>query len=121
MEIYQWMLDLINPRIIDLEDLSQAGHGLILQNSYIVLNRKDNEKEQVTALLHEMLHLHPHFISYTGGLWAGTIQRDENIESEIEKNAQRLYNERRDLVEIMRLKLEEAKKITLSNHSNQEE
>lgn len=103
----EYLFNYINPDKIDLEGYDTSGCGYILPNGLIFLNKKDSLDTQVEALLHEILHLHPDFITYTGALFQG-YRRDEYIEAQIEERAQKLKKQRSDIVSHIKEILKEA-------------
>ena len=108
------LLRYADPAKIDLGSYDSERVGCIFSNGLILLSRRCPPDEQVRILLHEIIHMHPQFMSYTGGLWEGSIVRDEGIESKIEALAQRTFLERQDIVSILRDRLNEAAKHPLN-------
>lgn len=104
MDIEQ-LLNFLYPRKIDLGDYGKSGIGFIFPNGYIFLNRSTPEEEQIKTILHEIFHLDEKFIDYTKDICTGISQRDEKIESRIEKLAQKTYTERPDIVAVVRERL----------------
>lgn len=106
--IYYNLLQYVRPERIDLERYESLGAERMLPSGLIIINKSRPLDEQVKTVLHEIIHMHPRFIAYTGGLFQGTLTRDEQIESEIESLAQRTFAERPDIVDFVRKKLAEA-------------
>ncbi len=103
------LLEYVRPEKIDLGGYEEAPRfGVIFPSGLIMINKNDPLDEQIRTILHEIIHMHPSFIAYTGGLWERTITRDEQIESEIEKLAQDTFSTRPDIVDFIKRKLEEA-------------
>lgn len=92
----------------------------IYRPAFIYINLNDCEEEQIQTLLHEIMHYHPRFASYTvgTGLPYPKISEgprgspiDEKIESAIEKSSQYIYDNQKDVVERARKVLRDAKSI----------
>jgi len=110
MELFpDYFFEEIEKPEIEFEDFSREGLGYVFPRRVYFLNRNDSPEEQVKSFLHELYHLHPKFVSYTGGLWQETIDRDEERESKIEAMAIEIFETRSDIVEIVRTKLQNAK------------
>ena len=95
----------IDKQYIVLENLSGVGTGFnyIFLLNEIILNRNDSLENQIMTLLHEICHLHPKFMSYTGALWySNYAKRSEEIEKDIDKYALKIYNELPDIVNLAR-------------------
>jgi|SRR3990167_380085 len=88
------------PENIDLSGIAPNA-GYIIQRGIIFVSRRSTLAEQVTTLLHEIIHLAPPFRAYTESLWSGSGTRDEYIESQIEVAAQEAYRTRPDIVRII--------------------
>jgi Zn-dependent peptidase ImmA (M78 family) len=102
------LLKYVVPEKIDIAEYETAKLGIILQNGLILVNKSDSLEEQVKTVLHEIIHMHPEFISYTGGLWDGSISRNEEYERKIEQSAQQIYSKRKDIIDFITAKLREA-------------
>ena len=109
-----YLKDYLREDKIDLEDYSLQGAGIILPNGVMFINKKDHLEEQVMTVLHEVLHLHPEFIAYTGGIWKKTMQRDEAVERMIEDLARKVYDKMPDVVDLVRKTIVDAKKHPLN-------
>lgn len=92
----------LKPENIELIDSPQRGLGGIYPNGVMFIGGLESLVGQVKTILHEVLHLHPLFIAYTGGLWQASIPRDEQIEHLTENHAQRVFRERKDVVDLVR-------------------
>jgi Zn-dependent peptidase ImmA (M78 family) len=101
------------PEKIDIGEYDSSKTGFIFPNGIILINGCDSLEEQVKTVLHEIIHMHPEFISYTGGLWEKSIVRNEEYEQKIEQLAQQTYVQRKDIVEIIILQIEKARARTL--------
>lgn len=95
---------------IDLGRYDSLNVGMILPNGTILVNENASLEEQVMTILHEIGHMHPRFMSYTGGLWEGSLRRDERVEAAIESFAQDAYQSRPDVVAIIKEELQRAKR-----------
>jgi hypothetical protein len=104
----EYLTSYLNPTNICLENLEEEGSGYMLQNGLIILRRKDSLEQQTQALLHELTHMHPNFISYTGCIWS-SHPRNEKTESLIEKHANKIYKERPNIVNFVKKIIAEAK------------
>lgn len=103
------LLRYVVPEKIDIGNYKSTQLGFILPNGLILINGHSPLEEQVKTVLHEIIHLHPKFISYTGGLWEQSIPRNEEYEQEIEQLAQQTYDQREDLVGIIIAQIEKAR------------
>ena len=95
---------------IDLGGYDSLNVGMILPNGTIFVNENAPLDEQVMTVLHEISHMHPRFMSYTGGLWEGSLRRDESIETAIDSFAQDAYLSRPDVVAMIKDELQKAKR-----------
>ncbi len=103
-----WMLKYLLADNLDVTNYKTPQLGLVMPFG-IFVNGRDNKEEQIKTVLHEVMHYHPDFMSYTGGLWQNVVSRDETIESEIERRALILYETRKDLVLFIEVQLHMAK------------
>jgi len=102
------LLQYVIPEKIDIGHYETTGLGLILPNGLIMVNGSDSLEEQVKTVLHEIIHMHPEFISYTKDLWKGSISRNDKYERRIEQSAQQVYVQRKDIVSLIIARLDEA-------------
>ena len=111
----EYLKDYFNPKKIYLDDLD--GKGYIFRNGLMIVNKNDFEEEQIKTVLHETIHFHPDFMSYTGLITDGNHNdlRDDEIESKIEVMVQEIYNTKSDIVKLVRNSLNEAKKLSPNN------
>jgi Zn-dependent peptidase ImmA (M78 family) len=103
------LLRYVVPEKIDIGEYDSAKTGVILPNGLILINGCDSLEEQVKTVLHEIIHMHPEFISYTGGLWENSILRNEEYENRIEQLAQQIYARRKDIVKVIIAQIKEAR------------
>jgi len=83
---------------------------MILPNGTIFVNESAPLDVQVMTVLHEISHMRPRFMSYTGGLWEGSLIRDESIETAIDSFAQDAYLSRPDVVAMIKDELQKARR-----------
>ena len=95
---------------IDLGRYDALKVGMMLPNGTIFINEDAPLEEQVMTVLHEISHMHPMFMSYTGGLWEGSLRRNESIETAIDLFAQDAYKSRPDVVAMIKDELQKAKR-----------
>ncbi len=110
VEFPEYLFKYFNPEKIEFINSENNGAEQY-KNGLIFVLETDDRKECVISLFHEVLHFHPHFISYTGGLSQRTLDRSDSIEKEIDDMAYQLYDEREDLVELAEKVIEESKKL----------
>ncbi len=107
-DFYDWMLKYTLAENLDVGDYETPGFGLVMPFG-IFVNGRDSKEEQVKSVLHEVMHYHPDFMSYTGGLWQNVIARDEKIESEIERRALGVYETKKNLALFIEVQLHMSK------------
>jgi len=100
------ILSRVRPDKIDLGEYDDPYIAFVLWDGTIFINSRCPEEEKVKSLLHEAIHLDREFIVYTRSLWTGKRRRDEVIERRIETIAQRIYEQRPDVVDTLRARLE---------------
>ena len=103
------LLRYVSPKKIDLGNYDNPKLGIILPSGLIFINNSAPLEEQVMTIFHEITHMHPKFMSYTGGIWQKVIERDEKYEEEIEFFAKEVYTKRKDIVTYIISQLKEAK------------
>lgn len=91
--------------------------GCILPNGLMFVNQNQAREQLILTVLHEIYHLHPSFFPYTQRLWAGDIQRNEDIEGEITRMAEETFIARQDIVTFIEHKLKEAAERPLNTHA----
>ena len=98
--------------MIELEPIGSQPYILIGERGklygLIPIQYKETMEEKVMAILHEVFHFHPNFISYTGGLSDKTLDRNECLEAQIDEMAHRTYSQRPDIVVFIEGRLAEA-------------
>jgi len=99
---------------LDIANYDNIKLGFIFPNGVIGLNKSAPLEEQVKTVLHEITHMHPAFMSYTGGLWQKSISRNEEYEERIEAFAQQVYRERKDVVEYVLDKIQKASSLIIN-------
>ncbi|PIN91186.1 hypothetical protein COU57_01700 [Candidatus Pacearchaeota archaeon CG10_big_fil_rev_8_21_14_0_10_32_14] len=109
-EFLDYLLEYFDPKKIEVIE-SENETGNITPSGLIFILPRSDQIEQVVTLFHEVLHYHPKFISYSGGLLDGTYDRMERIEKQIDDMAYTLYGERKDLVELAERVIREAKRL----------
>ena len=108
-EFPEYLKNYLTPDRIDVVDYLPSSHGQIWPRC-IFVGGKGSLEEQIKTILHEVTHLHPNFISYTGGLWQGFLDRNEEIENQITKHAEKIYKTKKDIVDLIKTNLKKAKK-----------
>jgi len=103
------LLRYVVPEKIDIGEYETPKFGVICPDGLILINKSDSLEEQVKSILHEVIHMHPKFISYTGGLWENTISRNDEYEKRIEQFVQQVYSQREDIVNFIIARLNEAR------------
>jgi hypothetical protein len=105
------LLRYVQPEKIDLGEYDNPKAGVIFPNGLIMVNSSASLEEQVKTILHEIIHMHPSFISYTGGIWQKVITRNEEYEEKIEELAIEVYRQRGEVVKFIIAQLEKARSL----------
>tara|TARA_Y100000034_G_scaffold112635_1_gene146813 strand:- start:587 stop:937 length:351 start_codon:yes stop_codon:yes gene_type:complete len=104
----EYLREYFDQEKIDFADYETKKFGRMQQNGWIFLSSNDTLEDQILSLLHEVVHMHPQFMSYTGGLWEG-YSRDEKTETSIEEHAKLVYEQRPDIVDLAKETLRKAR------------
>lgn len=105
----QYLLDIAENERILFAELDRSGFAQVWRSGrklVFLLNSRDGLDENVLAFMHELVHFHPRFMSYTGkSLDGSTLDRDEDIEREIEDHARQVVKTRPDVVRVLKRRI----------------
>ncbi len=103
----QQLFDCLNSSKIELTGLENFEDNFSISGSSLLIKiyGEDSKEDQIKSILQGVVRFHSKFVPYTGGLLEGSLDRNEKFESEIEEYAQRVYDSRPDIVDIVERRL----------------
>ncbi len=93
-----YLLEHARPENIIFADYVPSGLSILFPKGIMMLNTHDPLELAVKVALKTVLHYHPQFVAYTGGVFEGSVLFDHHLESDIEKMSLEVYRTRQDIV-----------------------
>ncbi len=101
-----YLLEMLSPDRIALEDKDEV--IVRVSDNSIIVNPSYNSDQQTKMVIHGLVHYHPRFMSYSGGRLEGSIDKNEEVETEMMDFVRAIYRSRQDIVAFVRNRISEA-------------